>query len=137
MHLTTVVTGAKFDVVALQRDSDSQTIMAPAIEFLVSLNAGATRGKDARPYKQMHLRLRQHAERGPLMNKQQCRPIGDDLYEFKTPVGDRLIWFYDGQVRRRTILVLGCKKRDFNQTKAAARAWKREWEQWQRTHPEA
>ncbi len=56
-------------------------------------------------YKRLFVLLRRSAEYGPPCNDQQCHKFGDGrfgkLFEFKTPGGARVIWFYD---RNRSII---------------------------------
>ncbi len=35
------------------------------------------------------------ADHGAPRNIQHCRPLGDDIYEFKAPNTARVLWFYD------------------------------------------
>jgi hypothetical protein len=39
--------------------------------------------------------LRFAADHEPPRNKEKCRPVSDDFFEFKTGGGVRVLWFYD------------------------------------------
>lgn len=128
-------TGPKFEVMALDAGADPAHRNVPALEFIEALNSGGTPEKPTKRYKAMVHRIQQHADHGPLTNIEHSRPIGDDLLEFKTPFGDRVLWFYDDKVRRRTVLTNGCERNDFDNAKTVAKALKGDWERWQATHP--
>jgi len=69
---------------------------------------------------------------GPPRNKRKCRPIGDDILEFKTPAGGglRVFWFYDVGMpltRRRIICTHSSRKvkeRKLQQEKRRARHYR-------------
>lgn len=54
--------------------------------------------------------MRHHAEAGPILNEQKSRLLRDDIYEFKTTQGARLLYFYT--LDRRTMLTNGFQKGD-------------------------
>lgn len=45
-----------------------------------------------------------------MRNERKSRDLEDDLYEFKSPHGDRLIFFYDARRRRVTVITHGFRK---------------------------
>ena len=62
----------------------------PAVEFLRQLKQS-----DLGSHKKMVYRYKRHAANGPTANKQHERHIAShgNLWEFKTPQGDRLLYF--------------------------------------------
>ena len=52
----------------------------------------------------------QHADRGPILNIQKSRPLGNGIFEFKSRQGDRILFFYPEGQRGVTILTHGFRK---------------------------
>ena len=114
--------GAKFRVDAVDRGTASSR-NCPAMDFLERLDSNR---RDA-----MERVIKQHADRGPLANKQVSRSLRDGFFELKTRYGDRMICFYDETERRVTVLTNGFSKGD-NLTRELKRATelREEWRQW-------
>ena len=122
MRLRKVAQGAKFDVYVLDRKSSGPP-NEPAWDFLTGL--------DAKRHKAMIHRIQTHAQRGPLLNTQMSRRLEDGIFEFKTPNGDRLLFFY-GE-RRQTILTNGFTKGARLATELrTAKQLRGEWIEWNR-----
>lgn len=132
-------TGARFEVGFLDTaGTGAARPSAPALDFFEALNAGGTAAVPAKRYRAMIHRIQKHADAGPLTNREHSRSVGDEIFEFKTTFGDRMLYFYDSRVRGRTVLTNGFTKGDsLDNARRVARRLKEQWEEWQRIHPEA
>lgn len=105
MRFKSQCSGTAFNVVALELDNGQ----CPAIEYLRQLKSN-----NVKAHKRLLAVLLTHANRGPIRNIKVSRPLkGDrykDIYEFKTPHGARLFYFY--MPERVTVLTNGCDKTD-------------------------
>ena len=105
MKLRYQESGRKFEIVALELDNGR----VPAIEYLRHLKAD-----DQAAHRRLHTVMDMHKDDGPIYNERVSRGLEGDryhgLYEFKTPQGARLFYFYlPGRV---TVLTNGCDKTD-------------------------
>jgi hypothetical protein len=93
--------GQKFDIFVIVLDDESR----PAIDFLEQLKRD-----DFTSFKHLVRVYTTHAEIGPLIDPKKSRAIEgwDDLYEFKSPQGARLLYFYLRD--RKTVITHGFKK---------------------------
>lgn len=115
-----LASGPRFDVFVLDR-GDHGRVDQPAWEWLRSL-------PPERRGRMLHI-VQKHATSGPLLNVQVPRDLGDNIYEFKTMAGDRLLYFYDPD--RRTVLTNGFSKRDsLRVAKSRAMRMREEWRKW-------
>lgn len=103
MRLIAVVTGPKFEVLALDISREPGISDCPATAFLDDLKSTMPAA-----YKSIVGVIRLHANQGPLRNEQKSRLLRDGIYEFKSRQGARILWFY-GQ-RGQTVLTHGFKK---------------------------
>lgn len=97
--------GPRFNVVALELDNGQ----CPAVEYLQQLESN-----NVQAHKRLLAVLDRHANHGPILNIKISRELKGDrykhIYEFKTPQGARLFYFYmPGKV---TVLTNGCNKGD-------------------------
>jgi hypothetical protein len=100
MRVRQIMSGRKFTIVALELGAVPLRPECPAEEYLTSL------GKDnPASHKSLLGVLRAHADQGPLLNPKKSRDLRDDIYEFKSRQGARLLWFYGPG--RQTILTHG------------------------------
>jgi len=127
--------GQQFEVATLDVSADPTRPNDAALDFIQGLNSPGTSNRPDPRFKAMVHRIQQHADNGPLTNKEHSRNVGDDLYEFKTRFGDRVLFFYDRRHRRRTVLVGGCLKSDFENAKQTSKRHEADWESWQGNHP--
>jgi hypothetical protein len=120
MRLVLLAEGWSFSVFAIDRSPDPDRPDCPAVEYLEALE------RDAR--KALTNRIQVHAARGPLKNIQQSRPLGDGIFEFKSRLGHRMLYFYDPVERRRTLLTHGFSKGSVvNAEKATAVRMRSDW----------
>ena len=103
MRLKLEYSGSAFDIYVVVLPTGE----IPAINFLTTLEQ-----QDRSSHKAMVQRYHRHAEIGQSHNIRHSRKISgkDNLYEFKTRQGDRLLYFY--LPGRRTVLALGFHKGD-------------------------
>jgi hypothetical protein len=101
MRIELLLTGQKFDIYAVVDNNGD----CPCIDFLERLKQ-----EDIASHKSLVSILSAHAQRGPLLNIQKSRPVEgkDNLYEFKSRQGARLLYFF--QPGGKTILTNGFKK---------------------------
>ena len=101
MELKRILQGGHFNVFAVVFDNGT----CPAADFLTSVKQ-----LNAPSYKSMVNLIKRHADFGPLLNKRKSRVIEgrENLLEFKTNQGDRLVYFYTKG--RKTILTHGFHK---------------------------
>ena len=93
--------GTVFGIYALRRSRDGVD-HCPALEFINRMTESSR--------KSMLGVLRRHADFGPILNEQKSRQLRDDIYEFKSRQGDRLLWFYSPSHRGLTIITHGFHK---------------------------
>ena len=74
----------------------------PVLEFLDEISD--------RSRKSLLSIFQQHAQRGPILNVQKSRPLGNGIFEFKSRQGDRILFFYPESQRSTTILTHGFRK---------------------------
>ena len=101
MILRLLKNGSVFNIYAIVLDDDS----CPTDDFLSQL-----KHQDLASHKSLVNILTRHAEHGEIRNKRKSRVIEDreNLLEFKTYQGDRLVYFY--LPRRMTVLTHGFHK---------------------------
>ena len=85
IELKPVILGAKCKIYALQTCGDK----CLTEDFLAEQRTAMSAEVD----KLMRL-LQYTAQNGPLRNEEKCKPLGNDIYEFKT-TNLRLAWFWD------------------------------------------
>jgi len=101
MILRLLKSGSVFSIYAIVLDDDS----CPADDFIKQL-----KHQDSASHKSLVNILTRHADHGEIRNKRKSRVIEDreNLLEFKTHQGDRLVYFY--LPGRMTILTHGFHK---------------------------
>lgn len=82
--LRPLLNGSKFNIYALALDGTCKME-----EFLADVEH-----LDKREWTSLMAFLERCAEHGPPQNKEKSRPLGDDLFEFKSK-GTRICYFYD------------------------------------------
>ena len=77
--------GQKFNIyaVVLKR---GESLECPAESFIDQMSEASR--------KSMLNVLDRHANAGPIKSPQKSRLLADGIFEFKSPQGDRLLWFY-------------------------------------------
>ena len=95
-----LVTGSKFRIYAVDISDREAVEHCPAKAFLATMSSTSSRS--------IHATLRFHSEHGPIHNEEKSRKLSTHIYEFKTPQGDRLYYFYlEG---RLSVLTHGSRK---------------------------
>jgi len=89
MPIRTIIQGPRFRICAYEKGTSCETL-----EFLKDLE-----NNQPADHKRILAIIKKTADSGPPRNIEQCNSLSgehaDDLYEFKTPGGVRLLWFYD------------------------------------------
>lgn len=85
MPVREVAQGQRFRIFAWGDDEHCEVL-----EFLEELRSNAN--PDAARLLYLITRT---AQQGAPENEQQCRPLGDGIFEFKAPFTARILWFYD------------------------------------------
>ena len=101
MDIELLFQGEAFRIYALCR-SRSGIDHCPALEYLDEISEPSR--------KSLLSLLKQHAERGPILNRGKSRPLGDGIFEFKSRQGGRILYFYPAGQRGDTILAHGFGK---------------------------
>ncbi len=101
MKIELLLRGQKFDIYGIRLNDGSY----PVIVFLEQLKE-----KDIASHRSLVNVIQIHADYGPLLNETKSRPIEgrDNLFEFKTKQGARVLYFY--LPGRKTVLTHGFKK---------------------------
>ncbi|MHB8576125.1 MAG: type II toxin-antitoxin system RelE/ParE family toxin [Dehalococcoidia bacterium] len=125
MRLTLLLSGARFEVLALDLSDLRTATDCPALDFLAEL-----RTSEPKVERSLIAVINMHAQHGPLLNERKSRALRDGIFEFKAVSGARLLWFYASG--RRTILSHGFKKgADANREIDRAIRLRRAWEETQ------
>lgn len=74
----------------------------PTLEFLEEISESSR--------KSLLSIIQQHADRGPILNVQRSRHLGNGIFEFKSRQGDRILFFYPEGQRGITIVTHGFRK---------------------------
>ena len=103
MAIELLMEGSAFTIYALIRNRGGVTY-CPVIEFLHEVSEPSR--------KSLFAVMQQHAHRGPILNVQRSRPLGNGIFEFKSRQGDRILFFYPEGQRGVTIVTHGFRKGD-------------------------
>ena len=101
MQTQLLLEGSAFAIYALRR-SRAGVDHCPIVEFLEEISEPSR--------KSLLAIIQQHADRGPILNIQKSRPLGNGIFEFKSRQGDRILFFYPEGQRGVTILTHGFRK---------------------------
>ncbi len=101
MRRRLIYEGHLFRVDAIDFTDERHESGCPAVDFMASL--------DPSDQKTLTHLISCHAEKGRVSNDRKSKELRNGIFEFKTDVGARLLWFYPGE-RRLTILTHGMKK---------------------------
>jgi len=118
MIIKRICSGPAFDIYAIKVSKNCQVQ-----EYISGLELG--------DQKQIVALINFISEKGPPTNKEKFNPIGDSIYELKTPNGIRVLSFFGGSgLPKSLILTHGFpkpKKRSLAQEKKKAVAWRKEY----------
>lgn len=119
--LRAIEPGQAFEVYHLVVSPEGQPFDCPSDMFLRELEASAPVS-----FNQLSAVIDRHASHGTVRNNRKSRPIGDGIFEFKSRLGARLLWFYGPG--RITILLNGFQKgANLKREKARAQRLRAQW----------
>lgn len=101
METQLLLEGSAFAIYALRR-SRAGVDHCPILEFLEEALEPSR--------KSLLSIIQQHAERGPILNRQKSRHLGNGIFEFKSRQGDRILFFYPEGQRGITVVTHGFRK---------------------------
>jgi len=101
METQLLLEGSAFAIYTLGRNRAGLD-HSPFLEFLEQISESSR--------KALLSTIRQHADRGPILNVQRSRHLRNGIFEFKSRQGDRILFFYLEGQRGITIVTHGFRK---------------------------